>query len=170
MLPPTYSSAPPPSSLDALAPLVSARLKSGFMRAFQSGARLRTYSTTACLYAWREHHNVHWVLFYFLSLFDKIICFFLNFSLKAYNIFIIRAKTKLRLVKCLHFWKLFLISSLISLPPTPTHPLSCFLINSVFVFDVGCFVILHLFGAAEEVVWRVKAYTDEWSETVSGTC
>lgn len=54
--------------------------------------------------------------------------------------------------------------------PTPTHRLSYFLINSVFVFDVGCFVILHLFGVAEEVVWRVKAYTDEWSETVSGTC
>lgn len=53
---------------------------------------------------------------------------------------------------------------------TLTHPLSCFLINSVFVFDAGCFVILHLFEAAEEIVWRVKAYTDECSETVSGTC
>lgn len=53
---------------------------------------------------------------------------------------------------------------------TPTLTLSCFLINSVFVFDAGCFVILHLFEAAEEVVWRVKAYTDECSETVSGTC
>lgn len=53
---------------------------------------------------------------------------------------------------------------------TSTLTLSCFLINSVFVFDAGCFVILHLFEAAEEVVWHVKAYTDECSETVSGTC
>lgn len=126
MLPPTYSSAPPPSSLDALAPLVSARLKSGFMRAFQSGARLQTYSTTACLYAWREHHNVHTVLFYFLSLFHKIIWVFFYFSLKAYNIFIIRAKIQLRLVKCPPFWKLFLISSLISLPPPPPSPFLAF--------------------------------------------